>query len=154
MDDDDLLLPRRPRPERPRTRGAKTLRPTLTGHEPIVPGGPFLGKRAVVVGGSIAGMLAARILSEYFSHVVLIERDYLHDKPVGRKGVPHARQGHVLLQAGASIIGELFPEIGADMDGAGARGCDAAKELHWFHYGVYKRKIDSGIRIYLLNRML
>lgn len=154
MDDDDLLLPRRPRPEKPRTRGQKTLRPTATGDAPIVPRGPFLGKRAVVLGGSIAGMLAARVLSDHFAHVVILERDYLHDRPVSRKGVPQARQGHVLLQAGAKIIGELFPEIGDDMDGAGARGCDAAKELHWFHFGVYKAKINSGIRIYLLNRML
>ena len=45
-------------------------------------------RHAVVVGGSMAGLLATRILADYFEHVTLIERDTLARAPEPRKGVP------------------------------------------------------------------
>ena len=45
--------------------------------------------RALVLGASIAGLLAARILSERFAEVVLLERDALPDGAAPRKGTPH-----------------------------------------------------------------
>jgi flavin-dependent dehydrogenase len=50
--------------------------------------------QAVVLGASMAGLLAARVLSERFKRVVVIERDAL--PPVGdhRRGVPHGRHLH------------------------------------------------------------
>jgi glycine/D-amino acid oxidase-like deaminating enzyme len=44
---------------------------------------------AVVIGGSLAGMLAARVLSDHFERVTVIERDALPDEPTPRKGVPY-----------------------------------------------------------------
>ncbi|WP_211175858.1 hypothetical protein [Brasilonema sp. UFV-L1] len=35
------------------------------------------GSHAVVIGGSMAGLLAARILVEHFEHVTVVERDRL-----------------------------------------------------------------------------
>jgi 2-polyprenyl-6-methoxyphenol hydroxylase-like FAD-dependent oxidoreductase len=52
---------------------------------------------AVVIGGSMAGLLAARVLSEHFQHVTIIERDHLPDDAQPRKGVPQGR--HVRLAA-------------------------------------------------------
>jgi len=52
-----------------------------------------LGQRAVVVGGSIAGLLAARVLSDHFDRVVILERDAVEDRPVLHRSVP---QGHHL----------------------------------------------------------
>ena len=46
--------------------------------------------RAVVVGGSLAGMLAARVLSDHFDDVIVLERDQLPATPTARKGVPQA----------------------------------------------------------------
>ncbi|MEZ4379713.1 MAG: hypothetical protein R3A79_00075 [Nannocystaceae bacterium] len=118
------------------------------------PSGPFLGKRAIVIGGSVTGLLAARVLADFFEKVVIVERDYLYDRPIGRKGVPQARHSHILLAAGASVIGELLPEILDDMQAAGAIPVDASKDLRWFHYGVWKARKDSGITLYLTNRMV
>jgi flavin-dependent dehydrogenase len=48
-------------------------------------------RHAVVVGGSLAGMLAARVLSDHFDGVTLLERDRFPEAPAGRKGLPQGR---------------------------------------------------------------
>ncbi|MGQ5261438.1 FAD-dependent oxidoreductase [Micromonospora sp. ZYX-F-536] len=68
---------------------------------------PILGK-AVVVGGSVAGMLAARALSAYAESVVIIERDDLQTTG-GRPGVPQGTQLHALLPGGFLQLEHLFP---------------------------------------------
>src|ERR1043166_1416525 len=47
---------------------------------------------AVVIGGSMAGLLAARSLCDHFERVTIVERDRFSQGPVPRKGVPQARQ--------------------------------------------------------------
>ena len=39
--------------------------------------GTFDRRHAVVIGGSMAGLLAARVLSDHFAQVTIIERDNL-----------------------------------------------------------------------------
>jgi 2-polyprenyl-6-methoxyphenol hydroxylase-like FAD-dependent oxidoreductase len=57
---------------------------------------------ACVLGGSIGGLLAARVLSDVASHVVIIERDALEGaSTASRPGAPHVDQLHLLLPAGA-----------------------------------------------------
>lgn len=77
-----------------------------------------LGEHAVVLGASMGGLLAARVLSEFYVAVTVIERDELPDGPATRRGVPQGRQPHALLPRGAQILGELFPglldELAAD----------------------------------------
>ena len=63
-----------------------------------------IGDRAVVIGASMAGLLAARVLSDAFDEVVVIERDELPDEPAIRRGVPQARHPHVLLEAGRATL--------------------------------------------------
>src|SRR5437773_9861526 len=55
---------------------------------------------AVVIGASMAGLLAARVLTDHFARVTLVERDELPDGPLPRKGVPQARHAHILLVRG------------------------------------------------------
>jgi flavin-dependent dehydrogenase len=76
--------------------------------------------RAVVVGASMAGLLAARVLADHFQQVVLVERDALPDGVQDRKGVPQGRQLHVLLARGLAIVEGLFPGYGQDLMAAGA----------------------------------
>ena len=66
-------------------------------------------RRAVVIGASIAGLLAARVLSEHYAEVVLLERDRLPDFAAPRKGTPHAVHPHGLLARGREAIESLFP---------------------------------------------
>ncbi|MGB7166454.1 MAG: 2-polyprenyl-6-methoxyphenol hydroxylase-like oxidoreductase [Mycobacterium sp.] len=68
-----------------------------------------LGERAVVLGASMGGLLAARVLADFFDTVTVVERDVLPDDPVVRRGVPQGRHLHVLLARGAQILDELFP---------------------------------------------
>ncbi|MEU5550368.1 FAD-dependent oxidoreductase [Micromonospora sp. NPDC047793] len=68
---------------------------------------PVLGT-AVVIGGSVAGLLAARVLSDHAASVVVIDRDDLH-VPGGRPGVPQGTQLHALLPGGFLQLERLFP---------------------------------------------
>ena len=67
--------------------------------------------RAIVIGASIAGLLAARVLREHFDEVVLFERDTLPDNAAPRKGTPHAVHPHGLLARGREVLEMLFPGI-------------------------------------------
>ncbi len=79
----------------------------------------LLGERAVVLGASMAGLLAARVLSERFGEVVLVERDRLPAHAAPRKGTPHAVHPHGLLARGRQVLEQLFPGF---TDGLVARG--------------------------------
>ncbi|MDQ1421988.1 MAG: hypothetical protein QOJ52_3950 [Acidimicrobiaceae bacterium] len=72
---------------------------------------PILGERAIVLGASMGGLLAARVLADFFQTVTVIERDELPDDPVNRRGVPQGRHVHALLARGAHILEEFFPGI-------------------------------------------
>mgnify|MGYP001800346652 CR=1 FL=1 len=70
---------------------------------------------AIVIGGSIAGLLTARVLTDYFERVTVLERDrFPIDAPAPRKGVPQCTQLHILLTRGRQIIEELFPGLEAE----------------------------------------
>ncbi len=64
--------------------------------------------RAVVLGGSVAGLLAARVLSEHADSVVIVDRDDLHSTGA-RPGVPQGTQLHALLPGGLVHLERLFP---------------------------------------------
>src|ERR1051326_3725869 len=81
-------------------------------------------RHAVVIGGSIAGLLAARVLADTFERVTIIERDRFPAGPEFRKGVPQARHVHVLLQRGQMILEHLFPGIEAELTAAGVPQVD------------------------------
>jgi hypothetical protein len=71
---------------------------------------------AVVVGGSLAGMLAARVLSHHFDVVTLLERDQFPEMPAGRKGLPQGRHAHALLKRGRAVLERFLPGM-TDEDG-------------------------------------
>ena len=56
--------------------------------------------QAIVLGASMAGMLAARVLSDRFKRVVIIERDVLPSAGEHRRGVPHGKHIHALHPRG------------------------------------------------------
>ncbi|MEV8034465.1 NAD(P)/FAD-dependent oxidoreductase [Streptomyces sp. NPDC002742] len=69
-----------------------------------------MSRRAVVIGGSVAGLLAAAALSRSVDDVIVLERDELRDGPHPRKRIPQARHAHILLPSGRDAIQELLPE--------------------------------------------
>ncbi|MDN5930729.1 MAG: NAD(P)-binding protein, partial [Pseudonocardia sp.] len=81
---------------------------------------PAPAGHAVVVGGSMAGLLAARVLADHFAQVTLVERDRLGEGCGHRRGVPQDRQVHVLLSRGRTVLDRLFPGYGESLGAAGA----------------------------------
>ncbi|MFO1293215.1 MAG: monooxygenase [Rubrivivax sp.] len=76
--------------------------------------------RAVVLGASLAGLLAARVLSEHFDETVLLERDELPRDSAARKGTPHAVHPHGLLARGRLVLETLLPGFTQAMCDRGA----------------------------------
>lgn len=110
--------------------------------------------RAVVAGGSISGKLAARVLSEFFNEVIVIEKDEKNDHVINRKGVPQGHQGHVLLKSGEEIIEELFPGIIEELSLNGSKKSDFAGDLFWSHHGTQKIRFNSSVFISQQSRPL
>jgi 2-polyprenyl-6-methoxyphenol hydroxylase-like FAD-dependent oxidoreductase len=101
--------------------------------------------QAIIIGGSMAGLLSARAALDTFEKVTLIERDRLPDAPGPRKGLPQGRFIHILLARGAAILEGLFPGLDAELDEAGARRMDWAQDLRVFAGGAWAKPFSSGI---------
>ncbi|MBV8860923.1 MAG: oxidoreductase [Mycobacterium sp.] len=76
-------------------------------------------EHAVVIGASIAGLCAARVLSDFYDRVTLFERDELPSAPANRTAVPQGRHVHLLMARGAAEFDALFPGLLDDMVAAG-----------------------------------
>lgn len=113
-----------------------------------------VGDRAVVVGGSMAGLLAARVLADAFEEVVVIERDELPDGPVPRRGVPQGRHPHVLQEAGRSTLEDLFPGFGEDLLSAGGLLVDSATEFQFYMEGDFLAEAPTRLPMYCASRPL
>src|SRR6478672_1847367 len=77
------------------------------------------GEHAVVIGASIGGLCAARVLSDFYTHVTVYERDDLPAQPANRSAVPQGRHVHLLMARGAQELESHFPGLLADMVAAG-----------------------------------
>jgi flavin-dependent dehydrogenase len=77
--------------------------------------------RAVVIGGSLTGMLAAAALSATMAEVTVVERHELPHGPVPRQGVPQARHAHLLWSGGARAVEALVPGVTERLLADGAR---------------------------------
>jgi 2-polyprenyl-6-methoxyphenol hydroxylase-like FAD-dependent oxidoreductase len=110
--------------------------------------------RAVVIGASMSGLLAARVLADHFTEVEVLDRDPLPAEPAHRKGVPQGRHAHGLLAAGGRALEQLFPGLMRELVARGATEGDAAQDLRWFQFGVYKARFHSGIEGTFLSRPL
>ncbi|MGE2722175.1 FAD-dependent oxidoreductase [Mycolicibacterium celeriflavum] len=77
-------------------------------------------REAVVCGASMGGLLAARVLSDAYDSVTLVERDRLPDDVSQRVGVPQGHHVHMLMSLGLKILEELFPGAIKELQDAGA----------------------------------
>src|SRR5260221_11230171 len=80
----------------------------------------YLGERAIVVGGGVAGLSAARAVSDRFRQVVIVDRDELPDGATPRPGVPQGKHPHGLMAGGLKALEHLFPGFGHELEQAGA----------------------------------
>ena len=110
--------------------------------------------RAIVVGGSLTGLLAARVLGEYFSEVTIVERDKIPDEATPRPGVPHSRHVHGLLPRGLQIVEAFFPGIREELESCGAVPLDIGNDIAWLTAQGWGLKFRSGFEALSLTRDL
>src|SRR5260221_9525061 len=110
------------------------------------------GQHAIILGASMAGLLTARVLSDHFERVTLVERDHLPEDADNRKGVPQGRHGHGVLARGLRIMEQLFPGLTAGLVAGGATPGDIARDVCWYQFGGYKLRANVGLPGILLTR--
>jgi 2-polyprenyl-6-methoxyphenol hydroxylase-like FAD-dependent oxidoreductase len=102
------------------------------------------GDRAVVVGGSVAGLLAARVLTDSFESVVILERDPISEEATARRGVPQGRHVHLLEEAGRATLEDLFPGFGERVLSEGGVIVDVLSDMKHYQDGGFLA--DSQVR--------
>jgi 2-polyprenyl-6-methoxyphenol hydroxylase-like FAD-dependent oxidoreductase len=103
-----------------------------------------LGEHAVVLGASMGGLLAARVLADFYGSVTVVERDVLPDDPANRRGVPQGRHVHALLGRGSQILAELFPGFLDELIAAGAPVLDYTDLSQGFFSVAGHQVVRSG----------
>ncbi len=111
-----------------------------------------LGSHAIVIGGSMAGLVAARVLADHYQKVTLMERDTFPPAGEQRRGVPQGRHTHGLLASGRQVLDTLFPGISETLLEGGAVSGDIAGSGRWFIEGACLTKFNSGLRGLLMTR--
>ena len=89
-------------------------------------------KRVLVIGGSMAGLLAGRALSDAYQEVIIVERDGLQESTGHRRGVPQGRHAHAILASGLETLEDFFPGIFDELVSRGAVPSDAQLDGRWF----------------------
>ncbi len=100
-------------------------------------------KRAIVVGGSIAGMLSARVLSDSFEEVLIVERDRIEEGAAERTGVPQSPQPHILLTQGYRLLKDFFPGLEKDLQAAGAMPVDWGQDFQYYAFGGWCANVNE-----------
>ena len=112
------------------------------------------GDRAIVMGGSMAGLAAARVLSDHYREVVLVERDRFGGVGEHRRGVPQGRHTHGLLASGLRTLEGFFPGLIEEAVNSGAPLIDTIRDAHFcFERGEHAR-FASGLEGLLISRPL
>jgi 2-polyprenyl-6-methoxyphenol hydroxylase-like FAD-dependent oxidoreductase len=117
--------------------------------------GRMRGGHAVVAGGGVSGLLAARVLSEHFDQVTLIERGTLAHDNTARKETPQANHIHGLLIRGEALLNEFFPGFSEELEGYGANRV-YSDEVAMHHYGGWKvrSRFDGRYHTLVCSRSL
>ncbi|WP_299234764.1 FAD-dependent oxidoreductase [Natronomonas sp.] len=116
--------------------------------------GDPLGGRAVVLGGSMAGLCAARVLDDAFGEVVVLERDEIPTEPTVRDGAPQTSQPHTMLEAGRAVLGDLFPGFDEDVAAAGGLELDMTDSFEWYDQGGTVAGTDASLPALYASRPL
>lgn len=109
---------------------------------------------AVVIGGSIGGIAAAKVLTETFDNVIVLEKDGPHSRREGRPGAAQGWHLHHLLTAGQIELDRIFPGIVDDMVTEGAFKVDMAAQYRIRLGGEWKKPGTGDIEIVCAGRPL
>ena len=110
---------------------------------------------AVVLGASMAGLLAAGVLSAHYGHVTVVDRDTLAAEPDRpRRGVPQGRHLHALLGRGLQALEELLPGLTEELTGKGAPVGDQLGDARLYFGGHLMARSHSGLPLLCASRPL
>jgi len=109
-------------------------------------------QHAIVIGASVGGLLAARVLADYYGQVTILERDHFPVIGQHRKGVPQSRHAHALLPLGREVMEELFPGLCQELVAQGAILADGL--LHGIRtvFGSYHCRFTSNLQNLYVSR--
>lgn len=88
-----------------------------------------MGDHAVIVGASLAGLLAAAAVAPHFQQVTVLEREILPPPGEGRRAVPQRRHVHAFLPGGLRALDHLLPGLPEQMIKAGAIRCESVRQI-------------------------
>lgn len=114
----------------------------------------FEAGHAVVLGGSIAGCLAAAALARRYARVTIVEKSDFHDETGARQSVPQEHHVHLLLQRGKEIMEAIFPGFLSELEQAGALVADLGHDVKWYQAGRWKNRYRCGIHAHYCSRRL
>ncbi|GAB4581521.1 MAG: FAD-binding monooxygenase [Anaerolineales bacterium] len=109
---------------------------------------------AIVIGGSLGGLLTARALSDHFTRVTILERDAVSPEPESRKGQPQTRHLHGLLATGLHVMTHYFPDLPQALQDGGAMMRDFASSMNWYSFGGYRKQFEMGVYATAMSRPL
>jgi 2-polyprenyl-6-methoxyphenol hydroxylase-like FAD-dependent oxidoreductase len=121
-----------------------------------------LGQQAVVIGGSIAGLTTARVLSDFFDEVTIFERDAFENRPAARKSIPQGNHLHALMLGGERALSSLYPDFTGQLERLGAVRFRFSREAAFYSLdrksysltGSIKQPRDLGIDGFSQSREL
>jgi 2-polyprenyl-6-methoxyphenol hydroxylase-like FAD-dependent oxidoreductase len=112
------------------------------------------GTRAVVLGGSLAGLFTAAALARHVDRVVLVERDRLPVEPQWRRGVPQARHAHNLMTGGHRAMSRLLPGIRDELVAAGAVSVRMPEDMLLLTAGGWMPRFPAPLEMLTCSREL
>lgn len=111
---------------------------------------------AVVIGASVAGLCAARVLADFYDRVTVFDRDALPGTPANRTAVPQGRHLHLLTARGASELDALFPGLLDDLVAAGVPRLENRPDRIYFgaagHLLCTAQTLRNGFTVYTPSR--
>jgi flavin-dependent dehydrogenase len=121
-----------------------------------------LGHHAVVIGGSLAGLMSAAVLADHFERVTVFERDVIEDLPVLHKSIPQGNHVHALLLAGQNVMSSLYPGFTEELKRLGAVGFRPGIDIVFYGPGgkgyngtqSVKEPRDLGFEGHIMSRGL
>jgi 2-polyprenyl-6-methoxyphenol hydroxylase-like FAD-dependent oxidoreductase len=121
-----------------------------------------LGQHAVVIGGSMAGLMTARVLTDFFAQVTVFDRDHIEATPAVHKSVPQGNHLHALMLGGEQVLSSLYPDFTDRLMKLGGTRFRFGKEAVFFYpggrsytpTGSVKEARDLGIDGYSQSRGL
>ena len=113
-----------------------------------------LGRKAVVLGGSVAGLCAAGALTPHFDEVLVLERDELPADAEHRRAVPQSKHPHFLLNSGRRAISDLFPGFEEDLIAAGGLHLMPSMDAAYLEAAGWASRKQSSMTMVYSSRIL